>query len=72
MADYEKKVIDELKKLETSLDKALVEVADGRTYSCLGWTLRISRDPKVPSPPKSVETSTSENSPTAPSAPASV
>jgi hypothetical protein len=72
MADYEKKVVDELKKLETSLEKALVEVADGRTYSCFGWTLRISRDPKVPSPPKPVETSTPENSSAAPSAPASV
>jgi hypothetical protein len=70
--EYEKKVIAELKKLEPTLEKGLVEVVDGRVFSCWGWTVRISRNPKTPTPPKSEEPATSENSSVAPSAPASV
>jgi hypothetical protein len=70
--EYEKKVIAELKKLEPTLEKGLVEVVDGRVFSCWGWTVHISRNPKTPTPPKPEEPATSESSSTAPSAPASV
>ena len=70
--ELEKKVIAELKKLEPTLEKGLVEVVDGRMFSCWGWTVRISRTPKTPTPPKPEELATSESSSTAPSAPASV
>jgi len=70
--ELEKKTLAELKKLEPTLEKALVEVVDGRMFSCWGWTVRISRNPKTPSPPKPVESVTSENSSVAPSAPDSV
>lgn len=70
--ELEKKVLSELKKLEPTLEKGLVEVVDGRVFSCWGWTVRISRNPKTPTPPKPEEPATSESSSNAPSAPASV
>ncbi len=46
-------IIAELKKVEPVLEEAVVKLVDGRTFSCWGWSVRISRTKTSPAPPKS-------------------
>lgn len=68
--DYEKKAIEELKKIEPIVEEIVVQAVDGRAFQCWGWTLRISRTPKVQTPPTPEATPVSTEA--SHSAPASV
>ena len=70
--ELEKKVIEEAKKIEPVIEEAVVQAVDGRTFSCWGWSLRISRIPKPHTPPKSEETVKSADTTEAHSVPVSV
>jgi hypothetical protein len=70
VADVEKKIVEEVKKLEPIVEAAFAEVVSGKTFSCWGWSVHIGRCPSVPTPPKQVETP--DNKSETPSAPASV
>lgn len=68
--ELEKKAIDELKKVQPILEETLVQVVDGREFQCWGWKVRISRTPKLQTPPKSQESPVDTEA--SPSVPASV
>jgi len=70
--ELEKKIVDEVKKIQPIVEERLVQAVDGRTFSCWGWSVRISRTPKLPTPPKSEETPKSDDTQESHSAPASV
>ena len=70
--ELEKKIVEEAKKLEPIVEAAFVEVVSGKTFGCWGWTLHISRTPKVQTPPKSEEPTKPVDTEVSPSVPASV
>lgn len=49
-------VVDELEKKAIEELKKGVEQIDGRTFGCWGWSVRIYRNPKSLTPPKTEET----------------
>jgi len=70
VADVEKKIVEEVKKLEPIVEAAFVQAVSGKTFSCWGWSVHIGRCPSVPTPPKLVETPESKSE--TPNAPVSV
>ena len=67
MVDYEKKAIEELKKVEKVVEAAIVAEVNGKECSCWGWTVRITRAPKTPLPAKPEETLKTDSTSTPPS-----
>jgi hypothetical protein len=62
--ELEKKVVDELKKVQPKAEAAL---AEGKSFGCWGWTVHISRTPKPqPLPKLEVISASTEASPNAP------
>ena len=61
MTDYEKKAIEELKKVEKVVEEAVVAQVNGKEFSCWGWTVRITRLPKSLPPAKPEATPKSES-----------
>jgi hypothetical protein len=72
MSDYEKKAIEELKKVVPAVEAAIVAEVNGKECSCWGWTLRITRCPKALPPAKPTESAKSDSTSVTPSAPTSV
>lgn len=70
--ELDKKIVEELKKIEPEVKEALAHAVDGKTFSCWGWSLRISRIPKALTPPKSEETPKTTDTAVPHSAPVSV
>lgn len=68
--ELEKKIVEEVKKIEPIVEAAFAEVVSGKTYSCWGWNIRIDRCPSAQTPPKPVETLESKSE--TPNAPVSV
>ena len=65
--ELEKKVVDELKKVQPKAEAAFVEVVSGKSFGCWGWTVHISRTPKSqPLPKLDVIPASTEASPSAP------
>ena len=70
--ELEKKVVEELKKVEPILEEKVAQIVEGRTFGCWGWSVRIYRTPKLPTPPTQEETVKSDSKSEVHSAPASV
>jgi hypothetical protein len=65
--ELEKKVIDELRSAQPKIEAAFVEVVSGKTFGCWGWSVHISRSPKLqPLPKLEVTPASTEASPSAP------
>jgi hypothetical protein len=64
--------IEELTKVITIAESAVVREVDGRTFGCWGWSVRIYRTPKSQPLPKTEETPKSDDTSVTRNVPVSV